>query len=157
MTLSPPGYVVAAVHAGCRHVDQIVARAIERAAAGDHQIVFLTIITHRPLSTELTRIRMQLNRYNIPIHLVAAWIDASDLTPAERHRQVAAELVRGAHELNAAALVLGLDPLTDVSGSNIASQVATLLPPRTDLCFGTDVVGHDLSAIDDVLLTPTGR
>jgi hypothetical protein len=155
MIFSPPRYVVAAVHAGCRHLDQIVARAIERAAADDQQIIFLTIITARPLSTELTRIRMQLHRYGIPIHLVATWIDASDLSPAQRHRQVAAELARGAEELGAAALVLGLDPQTDVSASNVASHVATMLAPRTDLCFGISATSDDVSQIDDVLLTPT--
>jgi hypothetical protein len=109
------GCVVAAVHSDCRHLDRIVARAIERAAIDDQPTIFLTVITERPLSTELTRIRMQLRRYPVPIHLVASWIDGAP--------------VHGAAELGAASLVMGLHPLADVVGSNLASRVATLLPP----------------------------
>jgi hypothetical protein len=129
------GCVVAAVHADCRHLDPIVSRAIERAAVDDQPIVFLTVITERPLSTELTRIRMQLRRYAIPINLVAAWIDATELSVADRRDEVAAAVVRGAAELRAAALVVGLDSMTDVACPTVASRIAALLPPDTDLCF----------------------
>ncbi|HEX3825581.1 MAG TPA: hypothetical protein VHV79_14065 [Mycobacteriales bacterium] len=123
------GCVVAAVHSDCRHLDRIVARAIERAAIDDQPTIFLTVITERPLSTELTRIRMQLRRYPVPIHLVASWIDGADLRRTERQPEVAAAPVHGAAELGAASLVMGLHPLADVVGSNLASRVATLLPP----------------------------
>jgi NhaP-type Na+/H+ or K+/H+ antiporter len=131
--VSASGFVVAAVHSGSRHLDAIVARATERAALTDEQIIFLTVVTRRPLSTELTRIRLALARYNMAIELVASFIDTDDVSLAERDRIIADELTRGARELNAAAIVLGHDLAGDLAAPTIARHVASMLPAPTDL------------------------
>jgi hypothetical protein len=132
------GYIVAAVHTGSRHFNSVVSRARELADVTGRQVVFLTVITQRPLSAELTRTRMRLARHPLTIHLVGAWIDGEDLGPAELTEQVAKELVRGAQELAAGTVIVGLDPSFDVPATSVPAHVARLLPREIDLLFSSD-------------------
>jgi hypothetical protein len=132
------GFIVAAVHAGSRDFDNVVNRARELADVSGRQVVFLTVVTRRPLSTELTRTRIRLARHPMTVHLVGAWIDGENLAAAELTEQVAEELVRGAQELAAGTLILGLDPTLDVPATSVPAHVARLLPREIDLVFSSE-------------------
>jgi hypothetical protein len=125
------GFIVAAVHSRSRYLARIVATARERAAASEAEVVFLSVITRRPLSLELRRMREQLNRYSPPIHFVATWVDPDGLSSSALSSQVVIELIRGAQDLGASALVLGGE--TPSEESAIASRVAMFLPIRIEL------------------------
>jgi hypothetical protein len=132
------GYIVAAVHTGSRHFDSVATRARELADVSGQQVIFLTVVTRRPLSTELTRTRLRLARHPLNVHLVGAWIDSEQLEAAELTEHVAAELVRGAQELAAGTLIVGLDPSLDVPATSVPARIATLLPRDIDLIFSGD-------------------
>ncbi len=134
------GFIVAAVHTGSRHFDNVATRARELADISGRQVVFLTVVTRRPLSTELTRTRIRLARHPMTVHLVGAWIDGENLAAAELTERVAEELVRGAQELAAGTLILGLDPALDVPATSVPAHIARLLPHEIDLLFSSEEI-----------------
>jgi transcription elongation GreA/GreB family factor len=128
-------YVAAAVHARSPHLDIVVARAVERARATGRQVILVTVLTQRPLRSELLRLRLALRRHSPPVHLVAARVDTERLDNRARINAISDELVRATVELGATELVIGHDPQRDQAAGTVADRVAVRLPAQIDLRF----------------------
>lgn len=127
--------VVAAASADATGFDAVMTRAMAHAADTDEPLVVLTVVTQRPLTTQIDRVRARLARLPAPVSLVASWVDLDGLDPAERSAAIAAEIVRGAGELAASTLVVGPTANPDPALS-LVSEVARTLPVHTTLSLG---------------------
>lgn len=163
-----PGCVIAAVHPATRHLDDIVERAVARAADTDGPLVFLTVAKDRHVTQIVDRMRARLRGGPHPVHLVATRIDGASAPRSEHPDLIAAAIVDAAVRLQPAAVVLGHNPANEAPVTGVLRAVVAGLPHQVEVRLGTPacIRGTDLAAVtstrrwtqsEEVHLTDCGR
>jgi transcription elongation GreA/GreB family factor len=163
-----PGCVIAAVYPATGHLDQIVTRAVARAAETGGALLFLTVAKNHQVAQIVDRMRARLRGSPHPVHLVATWIDGDQVPHSAHPELIAAAIIHAARRLSPAAVVLGHNPANEAPVAGVLRAVVAGLPHQVEVLLGTPacVGGTDFAGVastrrwtqtEEVHLTDCGR